>query len=84
MSREAMTEWRTITKDAPPPRDGTEILVWAKAVRGSFVGCFMARWNDAIARWTTDIADGLDGDTLEIENVTHWLPLPAPPESAEP
>jgi hypothetical protein len=53
------------------PKDGTEILAWARSD-----GFFVVFWyaHRGVWLWT---AHELDGD--EELNPTHWMPLPDPP-----
>lgn len=60
-----MTEWQDIST---APKDGTEILTYR---RKSLMA--VAVWFDEINRWC--VSDGCD-----IVDVTHWMPLPEPPQ----
>jgi hypothetical protein len=65
----AEREWRPI---AEAPRDGTTIL-------GGKIGKdpFLCHWEDQKGgQWFTDMVL-----SFWHENVTHWRPLPAPPEN---
>lgn len=55
------------------PRDGSTILVYGKAYRtpGKPSQPYPARWSRG---WW------MEGASVVIEYVTHWQPLPAPPE----
>jgi hypothetical protein len=73
--------WQPI---ATAPKDGRVVLLW---YGGVFVGLVMAWWQEAIpaddggaripARWE-DIGEG-----FTVNDATHWMPLPAPPEDTE-
>lgn len=59
-----MSEWQDI---ATAPGDGTELLLWNGLIN---IGAWQQR---TYARyWAT-------GEGLVLRNVTHWMPLPAPP-----
>jgi hypothetical protein len=75
--------WRQI---ATAPKDGTYLLLWEQYSTNPFVGCW------AFGAWTVshehvDAEGGWDGanvvDSISQERITHWMPLPAPPTSAE-
>lgn len=72
--------WRPIET---APRDGTEILLYEG---GDDPRCVVGYWDadtfngdDARPTWRTN-----DGEILDFlhEPITHWLPLPPPPEGA--
>ncbi len=74
--------WRLI---ATAPKDGTYLLLWEQYSTNPFVGCW------AFGAWTVshehvDAEGGWDGanvvDALSMP-ITHWMPIPAPPTSAE-
>ena len=73
---EAAMQWRPIEE---APKDGTEIMTWVGGVAQPFV--YLCRWSDSYSihglggNWT----DGLCNMGIE---VTHYMPLPAPPEAA--
>lgn len=50
------------------PKDGTEVLTFRQAKLMA-----VAIWFEEIGRWC--VTDGCD-----IVDVTHWMPLPEPPE----
>jgi hypothetical protein len=61
-----MSEWQPIET---APKDGAEILVIDKAQQ-----CWLSMWNRKTEMWESDYLDNLKG-------LTHWMPLPAPPEA---
>lgn len=74
--------WRPIET---APKDGTYLLLWEQYSTNPFVGCW------AFGAWTVshehvDAEGGWDGanvvDALSMP-ITHWMPIPAPPTSAE-
>lgn len=68
------------------PRDGSEVLLHEIYERLPVIGW----WSEKRKRWyaSTEVYD-TDGDATVIdklytEGVTHWMPLPAPPQTKEP
>lgn len=66
--------WQPISS---APRDGTRILTWS----GSH-GVEVAQWtwNE---KWEIFATAEYDNDWAILEGVTHWQPLPAPPEEEQ-
>lgn len=71
-----MSEWRPIET---APRDGTAILA-AKPNRIGVV-LYPIRARDQDGRWQAYFGDG-DWRSYDPQP-THWMPLPAPPETTE-
>lgn len=68
----ARSKWRPFEG---APTDGTSILVY-RPDAGVFVAAFVAYGTEGEKCWW---ADG--GEDLSDDLPTHWMPLPAPPES---
>lgn len=83
-----MPDWQPI---ATAPKDGTRVLVWKASV-------FLAHWElDFSTEWDEEAEVSksrgawTDGtvkswnyqEEQEIENPTHWMPLPDPPAQDE-
>ena len=86
-----MTGWRDIEKD-PPPKDGTMVLLFfAESVGGPYLGWFD---NEPSYPWVfIDSTDAAECDACQLNRdylvepngapeawVTHWQPLPEPPQ----
>ena len=75
--------WRPIET---APKDGTYLLLWEQYSTNPFVGCWaFGVW--AVSHEHVDAEGGWDGanvvDSISQERITHWMPLPNPPTSAE-
>ena len=74
-----MSEWQPIES---APRDGTHILLWERYNDYPCVGYFSHRRN----MWFADTehydtsGDATVTDTLWQSHISHWMPLPPPPE----
>jgi hypothetical protein len=68
-----MTGWRDIET---APKDGTEVLLFGKALYGREV--MKVCWWSNRAAW--QIAETVSGATPIFNEPTHWMPLPQPPE----
>jgi len=64
----ALSEGWKDMKDDPPPKDGTEFLVWAPSVHG-LPSMF------SVCAWHEDAGFCID----ELREATHWRPLPSRP-----
>lgn len=53
------------------PKDGQDVLIWDNIDKTSFTGHYV--WCDG---WTVD---GYDVNRFHFD-ITHWMPLPEPPE----
>lgn len=69
---EGMSEWQPIET---APKDGTEIDVWDKW--GFRIPC--VRWEVTFLWWAQD-----DGPCVTDDELSHWMPLPAPPLTTKP
>jgi len=69
---EEMYEWQPIET---APRDGTKVLLLSQI--GIFVGSYDTY--DVWGRWALELS--ISGDGVDQECITHWMPLPKPPES---
>jgi hypothetical protein len=63
-----MNNWQPIET---APRDKTKILVWTGR------DFDILWWSERLNGWTFN-------DDWEVDDPTHWQPLPAPPESPAP
>ena len=75
----AVPEWLPIET---APKDGTFILLWEQYSTAPFVGSWVHQgWS--VSHEHVDAEGGWDGanvvDALSLP-ITHWLPLPPPPE----
>ncbi len=62
--------WQTIET---APKDGTRVLAWYP--NGGYQ--IVLEWNERCARWD----DGFDGPRWRDHELSHWMPLPEPPEA---
>lgn len=63
------------------PKDGTEVLLTGFYRNGDTAEITQSRWR-AVGRWFGGIPTGwLIANSDVWRHVTHWQPLPAPPES---
>lgn len=73
-------QWRIIPwkiDTSNPPFDGSEVLIWGEGQDGAYLAIYEADTNEP---WK--IADTHpSGWTPLVDAPTHWMPLPAPPES---
>ncbi len=58
------------------PRDGTDALIYVAATREQFVAYWRAEMQAFV------IAPDSRGGWIGLKTPTHWMPLPAPPQSA--
>lgn len=65
--------WRDIST---APRDGTLVLGWVTAVRGRHTLIRFVGGSD----WPWATATGYDRGPYKEMQVSHWMPLPEPPE----
>ena len=76
-------EWQPIET---APKDGSNILLWEGSSTTPFIGYWFPGENHLKARWTANSEHyDTDGnacviDRISSEYVTHWMPLPKPPE----
>lgn len=66
-----MSEWISV-KDRLPPEDELILVVYEKKVT---VG---SRWKSGLAIFDWEYTG--DGQWVPNEEITHWMPLPKPPE----
>ena len=76
-------KWQSIDT---APKDGTYLLLWEQYSTNPFVGCWaFGVW--AVSHEHVDAEGGWDGanvvDSISQERITHWMPLPPLPTSAE-
>ena len=71
-------EWIRCSEQLPPDNEPVLAVVWARGENMRFEGgyCFAEYCGEE--GWFIE-----DWPELEIERVTHWMPLPEPPEGAE-
>ncbi|EPV8688296.1 DUF551 domain-containing protein [Pseudomonas aeruginosa] len=69
-----MSEWIKVEDRMPTPNQ--TVLAYRKGKKASHGPFFVVAKNREIHPW-----EYLDGDTCRM-NVTHWMPLPAPPQDA--
>lgn len=62
------------------PKDGTAILGLCKGEVGSLI--MVVWWQESV--WFTGWVSGGHRSDYEDRFVTHWVPLPTPPEGIEP
>lgn len=65
------------------PKDGTEVLLWEKYGYVPVVALYSVqagKWRASREHYDVD-GDAYLVDTLCQEIITHWAPLPTPPES---
>lgn len=81
-----MAEWISV-KDRLPEKDG-EYLVFTEQ-RDCFNALFESEIGDGgefgvwLNSYHPDTLGFLDSEWQEYEGITHWMPLPEPPEGAE-
>lgn len=72
-------EWISVEDRLPEPDSG-EVLVWLTGGRCAFDEWHMHR-EDPTGMSTTHVLEmGLMWRDYEFEDITHWMPLPAPPK----
>ena len=76
--RESMSEWREIDEDHPAP----DWLVWTLWDGIDNKTGEPARYYHAAA-WHGDCGDWINQDGDVIDEPTHWMPLPPPPQSEQ-
>ncbi len=74
-----MTEWISV-KDRLPKRE-TEVLGYFK--HGKIYVVAQCSWRDNICNEWHFSPASYDPDSAEFEELTHWMPLPNPPENKE-
>ena len=67
--RQGLTVSKWISVDEALPEDCTEVLIYDKEC-----GIIMGWYNEKYKLWSADFV-------CELETVTHWQPLPEPPEA---
>lgn len=68
-----MSNW--ISVDERLPEENEEVLAWdGESIEKAHLQRYLGGYNDNTLRWTYY-------DCMIWENVTHWMPLPEPPES---
>lgn len=67
-----MSQWQPVES---APKDGTLILAFLP--ESALMKIVFARWDDEFACWYDD--KGESAFPIDVE-VTHWMPLPEPPE----
>jgi hypothetical protein len=70
-----VSEWQPIETAL---KDGTEILVWDENF-----GIRRVQWTEFFSGggfWDTGYASEVDGDPIDANEATHWMPLPDPPK----
>lgn len=77
-----MSEWRDI---ASAPKDGTEILVFGpmlnadkKSPRDCMSVAYFKAFKDGTSLWCVGTTSA--GFLTAMNPLTHWMPLPSPPE----
>lgn len=68
------------------PKDGSSILAWGPHAHGRNIpGCVIAefrRWADGTQFW--EVGHSETKSFLSGSPLTHWMPLPTPPEDTTP
>ena len=81
-AKEQQAEWRHIET---APKDGSYLLLWEQYSDAPFVG-YWSGGSWSVSHEHVDAEGGWDGanvvDALSMP-ITHWMPLPPPPTSAE-
>lgn len=84
-ARKPLTGWAS-TEDRMP-NDGEEVLVCVNYSDGSGPYVMLDRWvmnrEDPLGMGGPTIDMGFDWDNNEPMDVTHWMPLPAPPKTED-
>ncbi|MXP42947.1 DUF551 domain-containing protein [Allopontixanthobacter sediminis] len=62
------------------PKDGTWIVVYDDRFKHSEASYLIARWHRALKVWSG--TSNSQGRFALWHDATHWMPLPAPPETA--
>lgn len=73
-------EWQPIET---APMDGTPVLLWEQWAATPVVGYFRNYWYVVTEHIYADY-DGITRDNLTQDQITHWMPLPAPPAARQP
>ena len=88
--RRLVAENESLRKDAgwrpieTAPKDGTLLLLWEEYDTEPFVGSYGLDgvWYASTTYYNTD-GDACVVDTVCSDAVTHWMPLPPPPDAAK-
>ena len=73
-----MRKWISTAVLLPPDDEPVLAVVWAHGKNIRFEGAYCFAEHKVGEGWLLE-----DWPELEIERVTHWLPLPEPPEEDE-
>lgn len=79
----AAAGWISVEEKMPEPDSG-EVLVWLTGGRCAFDEWHTHREDPTGMSTTHTIDMGLMWRDYEFEDITHWMPLPLPPEAQEP
>ena len=74
MEGEAMSEWQPIET---APKDGTEVFLWTEEKPNIVVAYWDTYEGSGWWRFSESVLSDIAG---EVENATHWMPLPEPPK----
>ena len=66
-------DWHSV-EDEMPPRTGQAVLVWAPKYRNEFLAIWNGKWGEFCTHCGGDFEQSGYGP------ITHWCPLPEPPE----
>ena len=73
--------WQPI--ETAPKEPHARLLLWERWMDEPFVGYWLHRsWHASGSFYSTD-GDANVVDLVDSSNVTHWMPLPAPPEQGD-
>lgn len=77
-----MTDWISVADRMPEP--DTECLVWSpgNAQHGpmTYIDTWQEQYECPVSFSSASIPVGLGWDSSSFEEITHWMPLPEPPE----
>lgn len=62
------------------PKDGTKVDLWSD-VHGRITDSYYSHREDGWVMWSLDIWGRITEDLIGNSQITHWLPLPPPPET---